>query len=68
MSGPVSFSPNWDEHVICCPHCGGDNLHVHDTVLSIDKVDAVFWCEGCVEISALSIETHKGNTFLRWRR
>jgi len=68
MSGPVSFSPNWDECVLCCPHCGGDNLHTDDAVSSINKLDVVLWCEGCDEVSALSIETHKGNTFLRWRR
>ena len=56
------------EQRLCCPGCGGDNLHPLQAGMADDSVVVFFWCESCPEGTkhALNIYHHKGWTHVYW--
>jgi len=62
----VEFSTNY-EKIILCPYCKGENLH-HCKMegYSDDMVIIDFCCELCKSRPVLTIDQHKGQTFVEW--
>ena len=56
---------------LICPNCKCNNLHqkrldAEDGPDTVDSLQIKFWCENCPSEPVLSIQQHKGTTYIGW--
>ena len=61
------------DHVLRCPHCGGNNTHHFSMTYERNEDDREkdiaisFRCEGCRRILELTFAQHERETLVKWR-